>query len=42
MTYQPDLSQSEQDALADWAVTADFVVVAPARRRASTMSLAPM
>ena len=30
VTYQPGLSQSEQDALADWAVTSDFVVVAPA------------
>ena len=30
VTYQPGLSQTDQDALADWAVTADFVVVAPA------------
>jgi len=33
VTYLPGISQAEQDALADWAVSADFVVVAPAEKR---------
>ena len=33
VTYDPGLPQSEQDALAEWAVSADFVVVAPAENQ---------
>jgi len=33
VTYLPGISQPEQDALADWAVSADFVVVAPAGKQ---------
>ena len=33
VTYLPGISQAEQDALADWAISADFVVVAPAAKQ---------